>query len=603
MNDNSKFRWDNKEALEEQSMSPLELLRKYTILKRPVEIRGSNVYFREISFPRDCRTNLKINKAITVDGPEFYTLGCLHSFLKHRHDDHPEYVRKCISEDIKCVRRTDRDNVEQYLTGAKDFVLNLENMSHRQLNPELFGDQTQPGTEEYGGSYDGEYGGGSECHPAVEGKSKAERLLEQWKDKNLERLKASDRDKHSSDGERRNSGGRDSRSSEKDRGIARSRSRERRRRSRTRSGEGRRRSRSRSGGRSDRYDPFEPTLSPTKPVAPPPPAFSRPGENRFQHPQGWSSFDQHQGQDQGGMSTFGKQEASQRFGISPFDQRQQAQGGGGVSPFDQRPRSQRAAGESPFDQRQSRPDVNRFDQNSNDFDRPERSVTSRFDNSLNRLDEGNQIGFGNQQERKSRFDQEPQVLIQNQVRFGQEMSMRDQSRFDVGPRGNHPEEQRLTQSRFDQNEFRSNQPCFDQGGNQTRFDQEGPRGNQSRFDQEHQTSMMSQDRFGVNAHSQDLNTGAVAYSEYGESNTGTDRNYGQTMRGGRSTMGENMRNQMNDDGMENRDGRQGGSYSRFNNSGPAGGRIGASSSLGPMFTIGSQGGQGNSAVNTEARRW
>eukprot|EP00092_Neocalanus_flemingeri_P017268 GFUD01018672.1.p1 GENE.GFUD01018672.1~~GFUD01018672.1.p1 ORF type:complete len:1604 (+),score=493.83 GFUD01018672.1:83-4894(+) len=634
VNDNSNFRWDNKEASEEQSMSPLELLRKYTILKRPVEIKGGKVYFREISFPQDCRTNLKINKPITGEGPEFYTLGCLYYFLKLRNDLHPEYVRKCISEDIKCVRRPDRKNVEQYLTGAKDYVLNLESLSHRKLNPELFGDPTDQGLGKYGDNDGVEYGGGggSEGYDPVEaGKSKAERLVEQWRNNHLGDNQVSDKERHGSGGNRRSSG-RDKHSSDRDRrnsGGRNSRSSDRDRRGRSRSRERRKRSRSRSGGRGDRYDPLEPTLSPTQPIAPPPPAFNRP-DNSF-------GF----GRDQvakADANRFQHQERSQSFGISPFDQRQQARGGGeSLSPFDQRTRPPGVAVESPFDQ--ARAGMNRFDQRSNGFDQSERPLSSGFDRISNRMDEGNQIGqigvgFGNEQDRKPEFDQKPQLALQNQTRFGQEYPMRNQSRFDPGPWGNQPafpqEEQRQPQSRFDQIESRSSR--FDQEGP----NQEHPRGIGSRFDQEHQPSR-SLSRFGVNTSNfgqEDLNT---EYSEYGEPNPGRDFSQpgswpdddrsGQNQNrvnmgdggliessrdsqdfhgrgGGRSLMGENMRNQMfGMDGLDNGDGRQGGNFNRFNDRGEVGGGgIRASSSLGPMFTIGSQGGQGNMPGNSDARR-
>ena len=126
INDNSEFRWDNTEAREEKSMDPLDLIRKYVKLQRKMVLRGDKVFFRDLSVPGETLTKLKISKN-PGEGIEHYTVGCLAYFIQNIHDDHPEYVRKCISENIKCVRRPDRTNVQQYLTGEKDFVLNLDN--------------------------------------------------------------------------------------------------------------------------------------------------------------------------------------------------------------------------------------------------------------------------------------------------------------------------------------------------------------------------------------------------------------------------------------------------------------------------------------------
>ena len=146
VNDNSKFRWDNTDALEEQSMTPLDLIRKYIKTKRTIVTHSGKVYFRELSFPVDTKTNLRVTRN-PGEEPDYYTVGCLAYFVRNINDDHPEYVRKCICDKIQCVRRVDRDNVKQYLWKEKDFVLNLDNGM----------------TSEYGGSVSkdvSEYGGG-----------------------------------------------------------------------------------------------------------------------------------------------------------------------------------------------------------------------------------------------------------------------------------------------------------------------------------------------------------------------------------------------------------------------------------------------------------
>ena len=128
-NDNSSAgRWDKTESVEEQGMDPLDLIRKYVKLQRKIVLSDDlkTVFFRQLSYPSDTLTKLKISKN-PGEGVDHYTVGCLAYFIQNMNDDHPEYVRKCISQNIKCVRRPDRVNVQQYLTGMKDFVLNLDN--------------------------------------------------------------------------------------------------------------------------------------------------------------------------------------------------------------------------------------------------------------------------------------------------------------------------------------------------------------------------------------------------------------------------------------------------------------------------------------------
>ena len=127
-NDNSGGRWDKTEAAEEQGMDLLDLIRKYVRLQRKIVLSDDlkTVFFRELSFPSETLTKLKISKN-PGEGVDHYTVGCLAYFLQNMNDDHPEYVRKCICQNMKCVRRPDRVNVQQYLTGKKDFVLNLDN--------------------------------------------------------------------------------------------------------------------------------------------------------------------------------------------------------------------------------------------------------------------------------------------------------------------------------------------------------------------------------------------------------------------------------------------------------------------------------------------
>ena len=218
-----------KEHQEEKEMEPLILLRKYATLGKKVVERGTNLDFNGVFHPKSVRTPLKSGKVGEV--AEFYTLGVLSYFITNLNMDHPEYVRKCINAKLKAVRGPDRMNIQDYLTGQKNYVINLENLSHRELNPEMFGgeafapEKLRKGSEVR--SITGEV--------VAVGRTEAELKLDRWKEKNLpgaeEQLSGSSRSRTRSPGRRRRS---------------RSRSQSRRKRSRSRSQGRRKRSRSRS---------------------------------------------------------------------------------------------------------------------------------------------------------------------------------------------------------------------------------------------------------------------------------------------------------------------------------------------------------------------
>ena len=277
VNDSRSSRWDNTDALEEQSMKPVDLIRKYVRIKRNIELRDGKVYFRELSFSSGVKTNLTISRS-PGELTDYYTVGCLAYFIKNISDDHPEYVRKCICDKIQCVRRVDRDNIKAYLTGEKDFVLNLDNGV----------------SSEYGGS-------------TLRSSQSREISNVDLRKRTRSRSKSRDR------GKRRRSR---SRSRSRDR-RRRSRSRDRGRRSRSRS-----RDRNRDRGRSSRergdremgYNPDDPNSSPNQ-------TFKNHQRSTFDH------------RDLSQVAQFGQ---NTQTGFNSFDQRpsfDQRSGNG----FDQRP--------------------------------------------------------------------------------------------------------------------------------------------------------------------------------------------------------------------------------------------------------------------------
>ena len=279
VNDNTKYRWDNTEALEERSMTPVELFRKYLKIERAIITRGGRVYFRELSFAEDMKTNLKISRN-PGEETDYYSVGCLAYFIRNIADDHPEYVRKCICDKIPCVRRVDRDNIKQYLYSERDFILNLV---------------SEP-TSEYGGNVSSSVPSTTVRNDQRSSREKNSQSRMRSRSRSRERRRRRSRDRRSEDRNRRR--------------RTRSRSRERRSRSPTSS-----------------YDPSEPTITPNKPGQ----SWADHRSSGFDHRQS-TGFDQRPelrpggGFDQrptmfGSMSTGFDQRISSFDGRSSFDHR------------------------------------------------------------------------------------------------------------------------------------------------------------------------------------------------------------------------------------------------------------------------------------------
>merc|ERR1719209_2412667 len=249
-----------KEHQEEKEMEPLVLLRKYATLGKKVVERGTNLDFNGIFHPKSVRTPLKSGKVGEV--AEFYTLGVLSYFTTNLNMDHPEYVRKCINAKLKAVRGPDRMNIQDYLTGQKNYVINLENLTHRELNPEMFGGEAFAPERLRQGSQVRSITG----EVVAVGRTEAELKLDRWKEKNLPGgATAAEEQKSSSSRSRTRSPGRRRRS--------RSRSQSRRKRSRTKSP-------------SEYQQRGQILLDPRSRIPPPPPSLSQAGTKRSRFDQG-----------------------------------------------------------------------------------------------------------------------------------------------------------------------------------------------------------------------------------------------------------------------------------------------------------------------------
>ncbi|KAI1298179.1 Parafibromin [Halotydeus destructor] len=99
---------------------PLSLLRQYNVSKREITERGNMVCFGEYCWPKTTNTSYLVYGS-TRDGPgkEYYSLECLLFLLKNVSLTHPIYVKQAAIEHVPAVRRPDRRELLDYLSGEK----------------------------------------------------------------------------------------------------------------------------------------------------------------------------------------------------------------------------------------------------------------------------------------------------------------------------------------------------------------------------------------------------------------------------------------------------------------------------------------------------
>jgi len=119
--------------------SPSFPLHRFHTRGSRIEVKGDLVWFNDISYPKDTKTNFLITKSKEEDPqPSYYTLYTLYFFLKSFLLEHDVYVRACTRTGMKPVRRADRNSLMSYLNGNRNHVQNLVNKTHKELNPHLF---------------------------------------------------------------------------------------------------------------------------------------------------------------------------------------------------------------------------------------------------------------------------------------------------------------------------------------------------------------------------------------------------------------------------------------------------------------------------------
>jgi len=151
------------EVEEERRMSPVELVRKYVMLKRRIRSgKDDTVVFGDIRYPKNMKVNFRIsnNYELTGGPKEFYTMECIYYFSRNIEIDHSLYVRRALTDNLPVVRKPDRDSLISYLTGKVDFVSNIERMSISDLNPGMVMPEFKPSRPREERSRDGGDRGG-----------------------------------------------------------------------------------------------------------------------------------------------------------------------------------------------------------------------------------------------------------------------------------------------------------------------------------------------------------------------------------------------------------------------------------------------------------
>lgn len=95
---------------------PLQLLREFTISKRPVLLEGDALVFEDMRFPRSTETSFRSLKGAGAH----YTLEACWFMLQHQDTKFADYLVECSKHRFPKVSLVDRKELVSYLTGKID---------------------------------------------------------------------------------------------------------------------------------------------------------------------------------------------------------------------------------------------------------------------------------------------------------------------------------------------------------------------------------------------------------------------------------------------------------------------------------------------------
>lgn len=95
---------------------PLQLLREFTITKRPVVLEGDDLVFDDVRLPRNTETSFRSLKGAGAH----YTLDACWFMLQHEDTKFPAYIAECSKLRFPKVSLVDKKELISYLTGRID---------------------------------------------------------------------------------------------------------------------------------------------------------------------------------------------------------------------------------------------------------------------------------------------------------------------------------------------------------------------------------------------------------------------------------------------------------------------------------------------------
>lgn len=134
----------------EDNLSPLELVRLYTMKKKPIIRQAGKIHFEKRSFPEDLKTNYKVARTFGAD-IEFYSLLCIVYFIETIGRGKENYEKAAKQHNMPLIRNSDINELEDYLMGTKATSPNIVDLVDIERSPILASKYSNEDTSEYGG--------------------------------------------------------------------------------------------------------------------------------------------------------------------------------------------------------------------------------------------------------------------------------------------------------------------------------------------------------------------------------------------------------------------------------------------------------------------
>ncbi|TRY70874.1 hypothetical protein TCAL_05943 [Tigriopus californicus] len=137
-------------ALPEDNLSPLELVRLYTMEGKSIVRREGKIHFDKRSFPEEISTNYRVARTSGIN-TEFYSLLCIVFFIETISRGTDNYEKAGKLHKIPLVRNSDINDLEDYLLGKTATSSNIADTVSVERKPTTSENSTNEDAVEYGG--------------------------------------------------------------------------------------------------------------------------------------------------------------------------------------------------------------------------------------------------------------------------------------------------------------------------------------------------------------------------------------------------------------------------------------------------------------------